>query len=92
MLYAGDLTFGRKIFEGVKVKPDVWKVGLESKEMWVNVGRTKMMTSSQKASKVRKEDKVFFVACRKGVGCNCMLCQFCNCWARKKYIGIRGSL
>ena len=51
-----------------------------------------MMTSNQKASKVRKEDRVFFVACRKGVGCNCMLCQFCNCWARKKYIGIRGSL
>ena len=43
MLYADDLVILAETFEGLITKMAVWKNGAESKELKVNVGKTKFM-------------------------------------------------
>ena len=55
------------------------------KRLKMNV-QTKMMITSEKARKVRKEGKLLFGVCREGIGRNDVLCQFCNCWVHKDVV------
>ena len=45
-----------------------------------------MMISSENAEKVTMEGKFLHAACRKDVGRNSILCQFCRCWVHKRCI------
>ena len=54
--------------------------------------KTKTITSSENAEKVTEEGKFPCVVCRKDVGSNSILCQFCRCWLGNKCSDIRGKL
>ena len=60
--------------------------------MGINVKKTKLMINSENAGKVTMEIKLSCVGCRKGLGTNFILCQFCRCWLHKKCSRIRGKL
>ena len=47
MLYADDLVILAKTFEGLMTKMAVWKNGLETKGLKVNMGKTKVMISGR---------------------------------------------
>ena len=85
MLYADDLALHSESLESLKGKLKALAGALESKRLRVNVAKTKMMISSEKARKVRKEWKFPLAACRKVIGSGSILCQFCNCWIYKSY-------
>ena len=51
-----------------------------------------MMSSDDNAGKVTEEGKFPCVVCRKIVGSNSILCQFCRCWVNMKHSCIRGKL
>ena len=44
----------------------------------------KMMVSSEKARKVKKERKLPFGVCGDVVGSNAILCRFFSCWVHKR--------
>ena len=52
MLYADDLVILAETFEGLMAKMTVWKNGLESKGLKVNIGKTKVMISGSYDLKV----------------------------------------
>ena len=60
--------------------------------MRVNVKKTKMMIRSKNAVKVTIDGKFPCAVCRKGVGSNFILCQFCRCWLHKRCSGFKGKL
>ena len=51
-----------------------------------------MMISGENAGKVTIKGKFLCAVCRKDVGSNSILCQFCRCWVHKRCSGIRGKL
>ena len=50
------------------------------------------MISRESAGKVTTEGKFLCAFCRKRVGSNSILCQFCSGWLHKRFSGIRGKL
>ena len=50
-----------------------------------------MVISFENAGKVTMEGKFPCVVCRKVVGINSILCQFCKCWVHTRCSGIRGN-
>ena len=62
---------------------------LESKGMRVNVKETKMKLNIENSGKVTIEDKFPCAVCRKGIGSNSILSQFCRCRVHKRCSGIR---
>ena len=51
MFYADDLVILAETFEGLMTKITLWKNGLESKRLKVNIGKTKFMISSRDLNK-----------------------------------------
>ena len=51
-----------------------------------------MMIGSEYAGKVTIEGKFLCAVCRKSVGSNLILGQFCRCWVYKKCSGSKGKL
>ena len=62
------------------------------KGLRVNIKKTKTMINSENAGKVTVEGKFPCAVCRKGVGSNSSLCQFCRCWVHKGCGVIRAKL
>ena len=60
--------------------------------MRVNFKKTKMMLSSETTGKATMKGKFPSAVCRKGVGSNFTLCQFCRCSVHKRCSSIRGKL
>ena len=79
LLHAYDLALVSETPEGLKGKLEALKGGLESKEMTVNVKTTKMIISSENGGKVTIEGTFLCAVCRKGIGSNFIICQFCMC-------------
>ena len=73
MLYADDLVILAETFEGLITKMAVWKNGLESKGLKVNIGKTKVMISGRHLHTFQTSGKYPCVVCRKGVGKNSIL-------------------
>ena len=67
---------------------EAWKEASNSKRLQVNVKKTKMMISNENAGKVTIEGKFSYSVCRKDVGSNSILCQFCKCLVHKRCKGI----
>ena len=61
-----------------------WKVGMEEKELRVNVGKTKVMRCQEGAGQVAMTGKYPCGVCGKGVGSNSIKCTSCNAWFHKK--------
>lgn len=53
--------------------------------------KTKMMSSSENAGKVREEGKVGCAVCGKGVGNGSILCQFANVVRKRHVVEIEGN-
>ena len=62
---------------------EAWNGALESKGLRVNIKKTKMKINSENAGQVTVEDKFPYAVCRKGVGSNSILSQFCRCWKHR---------
>ena len=57
-------------FEGLMTKKTVWKNGLESKRLKVNIEKTKVMVSGRHLHKLQTSGKYPCAVYRKGVGKN----------------------
>ena len=60
--------------EDLKGRTEAWKRALDSKK----VKKTKIIIISENAEKVTIEGKIPCAVCKKGVGSNFILCQFCS--------------
>ena len=92
MLYADGLVILAETFEGVMTKMTVWKNGLESKGLKVNMGKTKVMILGRDLHTFRTSGKYPCTVCRKGVGKNSIFCSVCSLWVHKKCCDIPGRL
>ena len=92
LLYAVDLALVSETLEDLEGRLEAWKGALESEWLRVNVKKAKIMINSESARKVKIESKFPCTVCRKGVGRNSILSQFCRCWLHKRCSGIRGKL
>ena len=74
------------MLEGLKGRLEAWKRALESNGLRVNV-KTKI-----NIAKVTVEGNVPCAICKKDMGINVILCQFCRCWQHKRCSGFKGKL
>ena len=65
MLYADDLILA-ETFEDLMKKMAVWKNGLESKRLKVNMGKTKVMIPGRDLQTLQTSAKYPCAVCRKG--------------------------
>ena len=84
MLYADDLVILAETFEGFMTEMTVWKNGLESNGLKVNMGKTKVMISDRDIHALQTSGKHLCAVCRKGVGKNSIFCSGCSFWIHKK--------
>ena len=73
-------------------KMAVWKNGLESKGLKVNMGKTKFMISGRDLHTLQTSGKYLCAACKKGFRKNSILCSGCSFWVHKKFFNIPGRL
>ena len=92
MLYADDLVILAEMFEGLMTKMAVWKNGLDSKGLKLNMGKTKVMTLGRGLHTLQTCGKYLCVVCRKSVGKNSIFCCECLFWVHKKCSDIPGRL
>ena len=78
----------REVLKNLKGRVEAWKGALESKGLTVNVKKTTMMISSENAGNATIAGKFPCAVCRKGVGINSILCQFCRHWVHERCSGI----
>ena len=92
LLYADDLVLAADSLEGLQRKLSVWKAGMESKGLRVNMKKTKVMISGPNLGTLKDSGEHPCGVCRKGVGVNSIFCPGCAHWIHKKCSGIRGRL
>ena len=73
-------------------KMKVWKSGMESKGLRVNMGKTKFLISGTGLDLLQDSGKFPCAVCRTGVGANSIQCSQCKMWVHKKCSGIPGRL
>lgn len=92
MLYADDLVLMAESMEEVTERYTRWKVGMETKGLRVNVGKTKVMVSEVGGGSVTESGQWPCAVCKKGVGRNSIKCNVCSLWVHGRCSGIRGRL
>ena len=92
LLYADDLVLAADSLVGLQRKLSVWKAGMESKGLRVNMKKTKVMISGPNLGTLKDSGEHPCGVCRKGVGVNSIFCPGCAHWIHKKCSGIRGRL
>ena len=92
LLYADDLVLLAETEESLLVKLRNWKIGMETKGLRVNAGKTKIMRCRVGKGQSEKSGKWPCSVCRKGVGSNSIRCVDCKGWVHKRCSGILGSL
>src|SRR5260221_3919772 len=92
LLYADDLVLMAESEEELREKLLKWKVGMEAKDLKVNVGKTKLMLGGCGMGDVEESGTWHCGACGKGVGSNSLHCTSCLKWVHKNCSGISGSL
>ena len=75
-------------FEGLMIKMTVWKNGLESKGLKLNMGKTKLMIPGRDLRKLQTSGKYPCAVCRKGVGKNSIFCSGCSFFQFTKSVPI----
>ena len=70
----------------------LWKNGLESKGLKVNMGKTKVMISGRNVHTLQTSGKYPCAVYKKGVGKNSIFCCGCLFWVHKKCSNIAGRL
>ena len=75
MLYADDLVILAETFEGLMTKMEVWKNGLESNGLKLNMGKTKVMILVREVHTLQTSGKYPIAVCRKGVEKNSIFCS-----------------
>ena len=75
ILYANDLVILAEIFEGLMTKIAVWKNGLESKVLKVNMGKTKIMVLGRGLHTLQTSGKCPFALCKKDARKNSIFCS-----------------
>ena len=70
----------------------VWKKGLESKVLKVNMGKTKIMISGRILHTLQTCGKYSCAVCKEGVGKNSIFRSRCSFWVHKKCSDIPGRL
>ena len=73
-------------------KMAVWKNGLESKGLKVNMGKTKFMISGRDLHTLQTSGKYLCAACKKGFRKYSILCSGCSFWVHKKFFNIPGRV
>ena len=91
MFYA-DLVFLAEIFESLMTKMAVWKNGLQSRRLKVNMGKTKVMILGRNLHTLQTCGEYPCAVCRKGVGKNSIFCTGCPFWIHKRCSDIPGRL
>ena len=91
MLYGDDLVILAESFKGLLIKMAVWKNGLESKVLKVNMEKTKVMISGRDLHTLQTSGKYACAVCKKGVE-NSIFCTGCSFWVHKKSSDIPGRL
>ena len=92
LLYADDLVIMRDNLENLNIQLQAWKSSLDIGGLRINVGKTKILGSSDEAQKPTRNVKWPCGVCSKGVGVNSILCQTCNLWIHKRCSGVKGTL
>ena len=92
MLYADDLVLASESMEGLKEKMKIWREGIESKGLRVNMTKTKIMMCDTNSGKQLEKGKYPCSVCAKGVGRNSIVCAKCKHWVHKRCSGIKGKL
>jgi hypothetical protein len=92
LLYADDLVLMAETEELLMEKLMKWKVGMESKGLRVNVGKTKVMRCHVRTGQREVSGKWPCGICKKGVGSNSIECTKCKAWIHKRCSGIKGKL
>ena len=73
-------------------KYGIWKNGLESKGLKVNMGKTKVMILGRDFHTLQTSGIYPCTVCRKGVGKNSVFCSRYSFWVHKKCFDIPGKL
>ena len=93
LFYADDLVLLAESRELLMEKISIWKEGLESKGLRVNVGKTKVMKCHVDAKTQVKSGKNPCGVCGKGVGeVSAIFCGGCKKWVHKRCSGVKGKL
>ena len=70
----------------------VWKAGMESKGLRVNMKKTKFLISGVGLNVLQDSGEFPCAICRSGVGVNSIECSQCKLWVHKKCSGLTGRL
>ena len=92
MLYADDLVLVSESLDVLLERLCMWKDGLESKGLRVNMSKTKIMFSGPNLGSLRDEGKYPCAVYGKGVGSNSIFCPGCCHWVHKRCSKISGRL
>ena len=91
-LYADDLAIIAESLEELLEKLHLWKSGMETKGLRVNMGKTKVLVSGPELGVLKKSGKNPCSVCLTGTGSNSISCKSCKQWVHKRCSGISGRL
>ena len=90
LFFADDLVIIATSLEECVERVKVWKEGLESKDLHVNMTKTKFMASGLGLDILQDTGKFPCAVCRTGVGRSSIRCSKCNLWVHyKKCSGLK---
>ena len=92
MLYSDDLVILAETFKGPMAKMAVWKNGLKSNGLKVNMKKIKVMILGRDFHTMQTSGKYLCAVCSKGVGKKSIFCNGCSFWVHKKCSDIPGRL
>ena len=92
LLYADDLVIMAETKEELLERIRMWKRGMETKGLRVNMAKTKVLKCQSDSCSGVSSGKWPCGVCKKGVGSNSIQCKKCTKWIHKKCSGIKGKL
>ena len=92
LLYADDLIIIADSEEKLVERIRIWKEAMEDKGLRASMTKTKCMISGVGLDLLEDSGTYPCAVCRKGVGCNSILCSQCLFWVHKKCCQIPGRL
>jgi len=92
LLFADDLVVIANSLEECISKLRVWKAGMESKGLRVNMKKTKFLISGVSLNLLQDSSEFPYAICRSGVGVNSIECSQCKLWVHKKCSGLTSRL
>ena len=87
LLYADDLVIMPVPLDECIARLGIWKTGIESKSLQVNLKKIKLLISCLGHDLLKDSGKYICAVCRKGVGVNSIARSQCKLWVHKKSCG-----